>query len=597
MLTPEQIEEMDKVTGWGNIPNVPVSDDVATPSPIAKKSRADEIRELIKKNTPVDLGDKVSEIATDARAEYQKTKTEAELRQEAGQQGAISTGFQVGAAAAKAGMTTLFAPLTASIGAGIDSVTALVRKGREIQKANDNAAIAAGTLKPEDALSRKPDFEDTLMATAEDVYDAAVASRAAQKQRNPGQKDILDIYQESSPTTKANLGAVVDVGEAALNVVGGKVAKDVTKKVGEKVFDKALGVYVKAPNVKQNIINKAVDSVEAKYQSLSGNTIKGKRDLLKGQKTAEMKNAAGTVGKPPERLLAEQGVLPRSEGGRLVTNDQADELLAELAPLQETNKEAIRSISTKVPQINLLEQKTEALKMARSPKNVDSGTSAGLVKEIEDSYNELIGTYGETISVDKLDDIKSARWGNVKFDSTRPLKKDADYIIGKTAQKTVEDVAEKAGYSEVAQMNREVGDRLGAIKYLRDLDNRPVKGAGFTRLAATVAGALSGTSIPQRITFALGGDFIAKILIDQSVAGPVKRLIMANLSKKDPAAYKVALEWLQKQGAMKDVQLALPPRSEVGKVISNRGTMKVADPNFVGDSTGVEPLVQATKPK
>jgi len=130
MLTPEEIEAMDKVTGWGNVPTQPVAS--ATP---AKPSRGDEIRALIQKaDRNKNLGARVSETVTDAGDEYQKTVTGAELREEAGQQGAVSTFVQKAGAAAKAGVKTVFSPAAAVIGAGVDSVTEIVSAGREAQK-------------------------------------------------------------------------------------------------------------------------------------------------------------------------------------------------------------------------------------------------------------------------------------------------------------------------------------------------------------------------------------------------------------------------------------------------------------------------------
>lgn len=596
MLTPEEIEVMDKVTGWGSVPTQPVAG--ATPS---KPSRGDEIRALIQQaDRNKNLGARVSETVTEAGDEYQKTVTGAELRQEAGQQGAVSTFVQKAGAAAKAGTKTVFAPATAVIGAGIDSIAGIVSAGREAQKKADDAAIAAGTLDPADAISRSPKFEDMLKESATAVFEKFKTQREKDKLANPEKKDLIDLYQESSDTTKANIKAVTDVGSAALDVAGGIVGKKAATKAGEKLVSKGLEFKVASdlgdfnPKIiKNKIMDKTIDKVEAKYQELAGSTLSGTRKLAKGEKVTEMKNAAGTVGKTPERTLAEDGILPKSENGKLSTRPQAEEYRTSIEPLQEINKDAIRSVSTKVPQINLNEERKIALSMANSSENVNKGLAGGLTKEINAEYDNLIENLGENIDLNRLNEIKSARMSQVKFDSTRPLKGDADYIIGKTAQKTIEDVTTKAGYGEVAQLNRHIGDKLEAAKFLEGLDGRAVKGNRLTRLAISMTAASMGSSIPTSVAMAFGADYVARLMIGASVAGPVKRLIMARLEKTDPKAFQVAVKWLKDQGVMKDVQLALPPRSAVGTVPAKNGVIKVAPAGSAGkfEGTGKEPMV------
>lgn len=582
MLTPEQIQKMNELTGLNAENSEPV-----------QNSRANEVRKLIEQSRMNrDLGQRTSDIAASAAEEYQKTKTEAELRQEAGQQGAVSTAVQTAGAAAKAGVKTVAAPVGAVVGATFDSIKELISAGRDQQKKMDDKKIAAGTLKPEDALSRQPNFEDVLAEGAASIFEGLKKRREMNKAANPEKKDLIDIYQESSPATKANIKAATDVAEAAVDVaslgVGGKVTKD----VAQKTLDVTLS---KSSQVKQKIISKAIDKVETKYQELSGTTITGRKNLVKGQKVTEAKNLAGTTGRTPERVLAEDGILPKAEGERLVTQEIADKYYQDLEPIFKANKDAIKSVSTKIPNVNLNEQRKAALEMANSPKNINSGEAKGMTAEINSAYDDLIEAYGENVPVDILDDIKSARFGTVKFDATKPFKSDSNYTIAKVAQKTIQDAAEKGGFKDVAQLNREVGDRLEAIKFLRNLDGRPVKGGRLTRLAVSMAASTAGASIPAKIAYAVGGDFVAKTLINNSVAGPVKRLILSNLAKKDPVAYKETVAWLEKQGIMKDLQLALPPRSGPNVIQPKNGKIIVAEPGFKGDITSKEGVIPPGK--
>lgn len=584
MLTPEQIEEMDKVTGWGNVPNVPVGD-VATPSPLAKKSRADEIRELIQKNNPVDLGDKVSEIATNTRTEYQKTKVDAELRQEAGQQGALSTGFQVAGAAAKAGMTTLFAPLTASIGAGIDSVTALVRKGREIQRSNDDAAIAAGTLKPEEALSRKPDFEDTLMATAEDFYDSAVASRATQKQRTPGQKDIIDLYQESSPATKANLGAVTDIGEAALNVVGGKVAKDVTKKVGAKVFDKALGVKIKMdmglPNIRKNIVDKQktkeLDSLFKKKTISNGAdeaTRKGvdlKKELMDDDVYKGMRVEGGQVNVDDAVATVEDRIDKAMDVKREVL-PELDRFLAS-TPKQTLFDDAIKDIKGTLPPAD------EADLIAKIKKQVDALPDDLKPSEI-DSYRAKFRKAGRDAKGLQKSDSEYAALENAFRNRVFKMTDDLSFEGGKFKE-----------LNDFIRKNIIVKDFLE-----KKVKNSAIKSGRLGVMTGRIVGAIagSGSGPLAAILASEGGGFLAKVLADSSLGNSLKMKLIRSATN-DPKIIEEAGKLLQ--GAKNYKVPQLPSK---GAGTSRGPAIKVAPEadagtfDFTGKTPGVTP---ATKPK
>lgn len=608
MLTPEQIEEMDKVTGWGNIPTQPVMDIPFTSEQTTPTiSRADEVRQKIAESRKVtdssykpDMSNlEAAQTIPDAfkgffkdvafnttkmnraRGDMGSTIDNSADLVNKGEQTVPEAVVQTIASSAKEAAKNFISPIVVGAKHIAGAVGDIVTAGREAQKRADDQAIAAGTLKPEDALSNKPHFEDQLKTLASQAVDSIIEERNRQKALNPGKKDAIDLYKESSPRTKANIKALTDTTQAAMDFYGGvqgaKTIADLTVAGTSKVGD-----FVE--NTKSKIQNKAVDSLETKYQELSGTTKPNIKTLDKNKKIVDLKNAAGTEGKTPERILAENGIVPKAENSKLRTTEQAQEFIKRVEPLQEINNAAIKSMSKKVSSVNLEEQRKAALEIANTTFNKDAGIAKGLAKEINQEYDDLIAEYGDNIPLDKLNDIKIAR-GKTVFDTTRPQLNSANNAIRKVAQKTVEDVARSNGYTEVAQMNRHIGDMLEAAKFLEGLNGTTISGGRLTRLAAGLIASTAATSIPGKIAAAVGGDYIAKLLIDASVSSPIKRLILRNLEVKDPKSFLIAQKWLADQGVLRDTYLALPApvRGATTVVDAKLGTVPVAPKGMSAD--------------
>lgn len=313
-------------------------------------------------------------------------------------------------------------------------------------------------------------------------------------------------------------------------------------------------------------VDNAVNELENKYTEWSTGTKPGKKLVNNANKKTEMLNKSGTEGRTPMRVLAEDGVVPTTNGVKFDTFNQAEEYRKSTAPLREANKAALQEagISTIPTDINTLEQR--ALQEARTPTNINSGRYDKMASEIRREFQLLRKNYPDgKISLGLQDDIKSARWDNVfknkgLIDSD-VLKKDSEYAIAKAFQKNIEEVASQAGHTEVAQLNREIGDKLEASKFLESLDGKVLKGGRVGKYVGTLIGSSLGQSIHGKIVGALGGNFVADKLIKASVTSPVRRAILSKLAKEDPEAYTMTLKWLAEQDTLRANRLQLPQGS------------------------------------
>lgn len=347
-------------------------------------------------------------------------------------------------------------------------------------------------------------------------------------------------------------------------------------------------------------VNKAVNELENRYTEWSTGTKPGKKLVNQFNKKTEMLNKAGTEGKTPMRTLAENGIVPELKGVKFNTFDQANDFRNSTNVLRETNRDALveAGFSTVPTDIPVLERK--ALEVAKTPQNVNAGRYDKMASDIRKEFQLLRKNYPDgKIPLILQDDIKSARWDNVFKNKglveADMLKKDSEYAIAKAFQKNIEEVAEQAGHTELAQLNREIGDKLDASKFLESLDGKVLKGGRVGKYVGTLIGSSLGQSIPGKIVGALGGNYVADKLIKASVTSPVRRAILSKLAKEDPEAYTMTLKWLAEQDKLRATRLALPAGG-TQPIVNEGRPIKVFPKNVEGEYVGKDIVGQSKSP-
>lgn len=401
--------------------------------------------------------DRVSASAKKTGEEYQKTKTEAELRQEAGQQGGLSTGFQTGAAAAKAGVGTVLAPVKVVAEDVFGGIGDLISKGREAQKQADLQAIQAGTLKPEDALSNKPYFEDQLKSLATNLMQKLQPTK--------------EEFDKLSPEVKANLEAIGNLAGAGFDVAttlgGGKVIKEGAGKLLTKAAEEAPAVIAKTKSLfiptdemlKTKVVeafNKGVKPLLSGKKNMGDlkayegkvveavNTIKNNKDTLQytdelgdvisGQSPKSLQQFADAIDQTKTNIFKQYDELAKKAGGKglkvntlelskeldsvinnkalSITNpsaiDYASELQTRLKGLKEINpdtaQEVIKNYNKQLESFYKNPTYDAASRVAIDAlvaNKFRSYLDDGISKLTGDSYQSLKNTYGALSTVEK----------------------------------------------------------------------------------------------------------------------------------------------------------------------------------------------------
>lgn len=309
--------------------------------------------------------------------------------------------------------------------------------------------------------------------------------------------------------------------------------------------------------------NRSVNQLEKDYLEWTGATKSGMKRITKAENRTQALSRAGTEGVTPSRALAEEGIIPKTEGTKFSTADQANAFRESNQPLYDANRQAIREIEMQTEKIKLSDLEKRAIENARTTRNIAGGKFDDLANNIKSEFENYRKNYGESVSLGTIDDIKSARWADTKFDMTKPLKSDINYNIAKSAQKTIEETASKAGFDDVAQFNRYIGDRLEAAKFLESLHGQTIKGGRLGKYVGMTLGSIVGApSGPLAALFGvIAGNSVANILIKASVANPIKRLILRSIRKTNPEVFQKMKKFLEEQVTAREGREALPPAS------------------------------------
>lgn len=371
-------------------------------------------------------------------------------------------------------------------------------------------------------------------------------------------KDTAKILPEG-----LSFGYGYDVASGLQDKEGGEAFKPGTMTALGAAIPVGIGGIRVAKNAITPSVSKSINSLEQTYADLMSGTTPGKKKISKLEQKTEIVNKAGTSGKTPMRTLAEQGIIPRRSGTKLDTFEQAQEYRNNISHLKDANKEALKEVGLSSQLSRLDDLEGASIQYANSQKNIDSGRAPKMIKEIRVEFAHLRDSYPDgVIPIGKVDEIKSARWdnvfGNKGLVDADVLKKDSEYAIAKAMQKHIEEVAHVAGNPEVAQLNREIGDRLEAAKFLEELNGKTIKGGRLLKYVSTAIGSTVGQTLPGKIIGAISGNLVGEIIISRNVAGPIKRIMLRNLETKDPASYTKTIEWLRKQKLDKETRLLLP---------------------------------------
>lgn len=347
---------------------------------------------------------------------------------------------------------------------------------------------------------------------------------------------------------KQPLGTVEMIKQPLEKATG---AKDIVTATARPVIDTTKAAINTAIS-KTGLPNAIVDNVANIYRETAGVAKKPTKTL----------NASELRGKDPAQFLAENNITPNIQEGKMFTKTpQQDAVFQRIAqPYNDALDAGLAEIEPSVPKIKLADVEAQAIANVRTPANIANNTADFLEKAVQREFKTYAKNFGDEVTLRQLNSIKKGKWGQTKFDITKPYQGDVNYNIGKAAKVLIENTVPKDAFS-VHGLNDVLGDIYDARKFFQSLDGYTVKGGRLGKYFARTIGAGIGAGIPipgGEIIGALGGDAIMQILQKNTFSNPLKKMILEGLKKADPAAYTQALEFIKQSQKARSERLALP---------------------------------------
>lgn len=379
-----------------------------------------------------------------------------------------------------------------------------------------------------------------IMLGAMDIAERTSKLFQAFEQRFPQEgQDIRDF---------ANTATVYPFG------LGAKVAKN-TALDG---FSAVSGTVVK--DTREALKVKFINDLANQYREIAGTTVKSRNTLARSE----------ARGKDPAQFLAERNVTPTIVDGKIQTVEQAKQVRESAQALETALDSGLREVQTGTPPLPLEADRARALR-AIEEQNVTEGVRNAMRRDVNEEFDLLIQRYGPTPNLLTRNQIKRTYWRATPFDSTKPYQKDSNYLIGRSLKESIEEAVPESAFG-VKELNSHLGDIYDAAKFLDSLEGKAVKGGRLGKYFARTIGAAVGAQggITGGILGGIVGDRVAEVLQQASFSGPVKQLILRNLEKQDPAAYKKVMDFLKKAGLEREMRLLLPP-PKAGQSTINQG--------------------------
>lgn len=339
-------------------------------------------------------------------------------------------------------------------------------------------------------------------------------------------KSTLDTLKDTA--TGATLGGVT----------GGVLGA--TTPLVSKGFS-SLKNTIKSP-LSSNARDKVVKQVESKYD-----------ELFTGTKSAKKSYTRSTAqGKTPSRFLAEHGLIVDIKDGKINSQAVIEKISKQAEPLEDVLDDILRAKDTTLPtssRISLDKLADSAKKRISTESNIAGGYIEQQYADIDKLISSLKKAYGDTVGLSTLNKIKRGQWQQSKvFDMTRPnYAKDSHYALGKEAKEMIENAVAE---TDIKKLNQYLGDHFDAINNLQKIDGNAIKGGRlgnyFGRTIGAVVGAKGGPL--GSLAGAAGGDYVSKVMQNNYIANPIKRMLLKKVTPDNPA-FKAA------QKALLDIEM------------------------------------------
>ena len=334
------------------------------------------------------------------------------------------------------------------------------------------------------------------------------------------------MLKDVASMTPEKLSKQTEYTKQSFKDVFGDISKG--KVIPKEVSDAAI-------SLKSKLGNKALESTSNDWNEVFGQTKSGVKRLAKSEMT----------GKNPAQFLSEKGLSPKVEGGKINPDEAITQVKESMKPLNDITEKVLQTNPTKV---SLDDLEADALKSINTKLNKGNPDYIKMQNGVKEEINNYRQTYGDSVSLDELNDIKiGQRESSRVFDATKPkFQSNVNYQISNVAKETIEKTF--GNELNIKELNKTVGDHLDALDQLEKVRGQAVKGGRIGRMIGTATGVVLGHTIPGKVIGGLAGNYVVEALQDLSISNPVKSMLLKYAEVEDPAIYQQAVDYLSKNG-------------------------------------------------
>jgi len=388
------------------------------------------------------------------------------------------------------------------------------------------------------------------------IADVPAFREFAMKHPNAGEdfNRLINLMFAGAEEGKIEPKTLFERSKVQINQVTDKLPS--FKKASDYIQTKTKDLIKPTPEIQA----KSINQLENDYYKWSGQTKAGVKISNRAEARTEALNRSGTTGRTPQRTLAEMGIVPETQGTKFATESQANAIREGTLPLNEALKLGAKEVDMATEPMLIEDLRKTAIDRVSSLKETET-TKKNIQADINAEFDLLKEKYGEKMTTSQMQEAKSPYFNKPKYDSTKPFQSDVNYQVGKAFQKAIEKQATTAGFEDVAQLNREIGDRMEAARYLESLNGNTLKYGKLGKYVFMGIGATLGNTPFGKILGVLGGEAIGELLMKADVSNPVKRLILRSIEQQSPEAYQMLLNWLEEQKVLQNTRVRLPSAS------------------------------------
>lgn len=283
-------------------------------------------------------------------------------------------------------------------------------------------------------------------------------------------------------------------------------------------------------------------AVTSAVDKTTGRVTKGAQQEIRGALTTQKQvkglvNAEKRGANPVGLLTKDKQYLPDvvNADGKFVYNSQKamqalnQSVDVDEAALQEMLKTAVKKnvgVDLEIVRQRVLKDVAKEYAM--------SGNFKSAKKAVNDYFDSFLESTGgrKIVDLNELNALKRDVRGSV-FDVAGDVKgtlsADVKAAMGQSVMKQVEEIAAKVGVKGVNKLNKTMGEKIEALKILKAMDGKGIKGAGtaFRELSQDVAGAIgeaAGGSIGIPLASTFAGRSLGRLVSRKVPKTPIGKL-------------------------------------------------------------------------